>query len=56
MKVWDYEVSVERKCSIGGTSKAAVQKQIDDCLEFANSLVQFDLSECEQIGELCIGL
>lgn len=38
MKVWDYEMSVERKCSIGGTSKAAVQKQIDDCLAFAKSL------------------
>lgn len=38
MKVWDYEMSVERKCSIGGTSKAAVQKQIDDCLVFAKSL------------------
>ena len=38
MKVWDYEMSVERKCSIGGTSRASVQKQIDDCLEFANSL------------------
>mmetsp|Transcript_42886 Transcript_42886/g.130494 ORF Transcript_42886/g.130494 Transcript_42886/m.130494 type:complete len:428 (+) Transcript_42886:477-1760(+) len=38
MKVWDYEVSVERKSSIGGTAKASVQKQIDDCTAFAKSL------------------
>jgi argininosuccinate lyase len=38
MKVWDYEVSVERKCSIGGTGKASVQKQIDDVIAFAKSL------------------
>jgi len=38
MKVWDYEVSVERKCSIGGTAKSSVQKQIDDCIKFAESL------------------
>lgn len=38
MKVWDYEMSVERKCSIGGTSKGTVQKQIDDCIEFAKTL------------------
>eukprot|EP00557_Chaetoceros_sp_GSL56_P001120 CAMPEP_0176488394 /NCGR_PEP_ID=MMETSP0200_2-20121128/6682_1 /TAXON_ID=947934 /ORGANISM="Chaetoceros sp., Strain GSL56" /LENGTH=468 /DNA_ID=CAMNT_0017885367 /DNA_START=103 /DNA_END=1509 /DNA_ORIENTATION=- len=38
MKVWDYEASVERKSSIGGTSKASVQKQIDDCLAFAKTL------------------
>jgi len=38
MKVWDYEVSVERKNSIGGTAKASVLKQIDDCVAFANSL------------------
>ena len=37
-KVWDYEVSVERKCSIGGTGKASVQKQIDDMLAFAKTL------------------
>jgi len=37
MNVWDYEVSVERKTSIGGTSKASVLKQIDDCLEFAKN-------------------
>ena len=36
MQVWNYEMSVERKSSIGGTSKAMVQKQIDDCLEFCN--------------------
>eukprot|EP00594_Rhizosolenia_setigera_P015466 CAMPEP_0178958706 /NCGR_PEP_ID=MMETSP0789-20121207/11804_1 /TAXON_ID=3005 /ORGANISM="Rhizosolenia setigera, Strain CCMP 1694" /LENGTH=461 /DNA_ID=CAMNT_0020641467 /DNA_START=95 /DNA_END=1477 /DNA_ORIENTATION=+ len=29
MEVWNYEVSVERKCSIGGTSKKSVQEQID---------------------------
>mmetsp|Transcript_6070 Transcript_6070/g.7495 ORF Transcript_6070/g.7495 Transcript_6070/m.7495 type:complete len:476 (-) Transcript_6070:1087-2514(-) len=38
MKVWDYEVSVERKCSIGGTAKSSVQKQIEDCIAFAKSL------------------
>ncbi len=38
MKVWNYEESVERKSSIGGTAKAAVEKQINDCIEFANSL------------------
>ena len=38
MKVWNYEESVERKSSIGGTAKAAVQKQINDCIEFAKSL------------------
>ena len=37
MKVWDYEMSVERKCSTGGTSKAMVQKQIDDCMEYAKT-------------------
>ena len=39
-KVWDYEVSVERKCSIGGTAKSSVQKQIDDLLAFAKTLGQ----------------
>mmetsp|Transcript_28333 Transcript_28333/g.35033 ORF Transcript_28333/g.35033 Transcript_28333/m.35033 type:complete len:468 (+) Transcript_28333:161-1564(+) len=38
MKVWDYEVSVERKSSIGGTCRASVQKQIDDCIAFAKTL------------------
>lgn len=37
-KVWDYEVSVERKSSIGGTAKASVLKQIDDVLAFAKTL------------------
>ena len=37
-KVWDYEVSVERKCSIGGTGKDSVLKQIDLLLEFAKTL------------------
>lgn len=38
MEVWDYEVSVERKSSIGGTCKQSVEKQISDLTEFANSL------------------
>ena len=38
MKVWDYEVSVERKCSIGGTARSSVAKQIDDLTAFAKSL------------------
>lgn len=38
MKVWDYEMSVERKSSIGGTARASVQRQIDDCLTFAKTL------------------
>lgn len=38
MAVWDYEASVERKSSIGGTAKACVQKQIDDCIAFAKTL------------------
>jgi len=38
MTVWDYEVSVERKNSIGGTARASVQKQIDDCLAIAETL------------------
>ena len=38
MKVWNYEESVERKSSIGGTAKDMVQKQIDDCIAFAKTL------------------
>jgi argininosuccinate lyase len=38
MKVWDYEVSVERKCSIGGTAKSSVIKQIDDMVAYAKTL------------------
>lgn len=38
MQVWDYEVSVERKSSTGGTSKATVMKQIDDLMSFAAAL------------------
>jgi argininosuccinate lyase len=38
MNVWDYEQSVERKCSIGGTAKSSVLKQIDDLVAFAKSL------------------
>jgi len=37
-KVWDYEVSVERKSSIGGTAKASVSKQIEDVIAFAKTL------------------
>ena len=37
-KVWDYEVSVERKSSIGGTAKTSVLKQIEDVLAFAKTL------------------
>jgi argininosuccinate lyase len=36
--VWDYEVSVERKSSIGGTSRASVQEQIDKIIAFAKDL------------------
>ena len=38
MKVWNYEESVERKSSIGGTSKARVLEQIDQCVAFAQKL------------------
>ena len=38
LKVWDYEVSVERKSSIGGTSKARVLEQIEKCTSFAKTL------------------
>jgi len=38
MQVWDYEASVERKSSIGGTCKKSVMKQIDDMTAYANSL------------------
>jgi argininosuccinate lyase len=38
MQVWDYEASVERKSSIGGTCKKSVLKQIDDMAAFASSL------------------
>lgn len=38
MKVWDYEVSVERKCSTGGTARSSVIKQIDDLVAFAKTL------------------
>lgn len=34
MEVWNYEMSVERKSSVGGTSKAMVMKQIKDCMTF----------------------
>mmetsp|Transcript_27565 Transcript_27565/g.57677 ORF Transcript_27565/g.57677 Transcript_27565/m.57677 type:complete len:469 (-) Transcript_27565:4832-6238(-) len=38
LAVWDYEVSVERKSSTGGTSKATVLKQTEDILAFAKKL------------------
>jgi argininosuccinate lyase len=37
-KVWDYEASVERKNSIGGTAKASVITQIEDVIVFAKTL------------------
>lgn len=37
-KVWDYEVSVERKSSLGGTAKSSVLKQIEDVIAFAKTL------------------
>jgi len=37
-KVWNYEISVERKKSIGGTAKASVLKQIEDVIAFAKTL------------------
>mmetsp|Transcript_3840 Transcript_3840/g.7089 ORF Transcript_3840/g.7089 Transcript_3840/m.7089 type:complete len:468 (+) Transcript_3840:46-1449(+) len=39
MKVWDYEASVERKSSIGGTCKKSVLKQVDDMTTYAKSLL-----------------
>ena len=36
--VWDYTTSVERKSSIGGTSKESVKAQIQLCNNFADSL------------------
>lgn len=38
LKVWDYEMSVERKNSLGGTAKSSVLKQIDDIHAFAGTL------------------
>ena len=38
MQVWDYEMSVERKKSTGGTAKSSVLKQIEDMKAFAASL------------------
>ena len=38
LKVWDYVMSVERKSSIGGTSKARVVEQIEKCIAFAKTL------------------
>lgn len=38
LAVWNYEASVERKSSIGGTSRASVLEQIDKIETFANSL------------------
>ncbi|KAL7542863.1 hypothetical protein ACHAWF_007267 [Thalassiosira exigua] len=36
--VWDYEASVERKSSIGGTAKARVLEQVEKCIAFADTL------------------
>jgi hypothetical protein len=36
--VWDYQASVERKGSTGGTSRASVLDQIGKIEAFANSL------------------
>lgn len=38
MEVWNYEVSVERKSSTGGTGKSSVLKQIEEMKTFANTL------------------
>lgn len=38
LQVWDYTASVERKSSLGGTSKSAVLTQLDDIEAFAKSL------------------
>ncbi len=38
LKIWNYEESVERKSSIGGTAKARVLEQIDQCIAFAKTL------------------
>lgn len=38
MGVWDYEASVERKSSIGGTSRARVLEQVEKCIAFAKTL------------------
>jgi argininosuccinate lyase len=38
LNVWNYEVSVERKSSIGGTAKARVVEQIEKCSAFAKTL------------------
>jgi len=38
MQVWDYEVSVERKSSTGGTAMSSVLKQIEQIEAFANTL------------------
>lgn len=38
MDVWDYNASVERKTSIGGTSKAAVLEQISKLRDFCSSI------------------
>lgn len=38
LKVWDYETSVERKMSSGGTAKSSVLKQIADIEAFVSKL------------------
>ena len=37
MEVWNYNQSVERKTSLGGTSKRTVIRQVQECLDFALS-------------------
>lgn len=39
MKVWDYEMSVERKTSLGGTGKAPVLLQIQDIETYISGLL-----------------
>lgn len=38
LNVWNYENSVERKSSIGGTSKSAVLQQIEKIRAFVSTL------------------
>ena len=40
MEVWNYENSVERKRSIGGTAKSAVLEQIEKIRAFASEIRQ----------------
>lgn len=40
LRVWDYEVSVERKSSAGGTARKSVLDQIRACQDFAKGLME----------------